>query len=225
MPTTSVENYLKAMYHLQSSGERVKTKALADALEVSHASVTSMMQSLAGENLVEYRRYKGAVLTTEGRATALNVIRKHRLIEMFLVETLDYTWDQVHHEAENLEHSVSDELAQRIDDYLGNPQFDPHGDPIPTADGEIVHRESHPLNESMEGDRVLFTRVLDQNPELLRKLSGLGLAPGIALEVLEVQPYDGLMSIEIDGDSEPKTISRLVATRLLVMEAHDEEDE
>ncbi len=218
MPTISVENYLKAMFHLQNEGGRVKTKALAEALEVSHASVTSMLQSLAGEDLVEYQRYKGALLTSSGRSTALNVIRKHRLIEMFLVQTLNYTWDEVHHEAENLEHSVSDELAQRIDDFLGNPQFDPHGDPIPTADGEIFYRETHPLSDTAAGECVQFTRVLDQNPELLRRLSGLGLAPGKSLEVLSVEPYDGLMTVRIEGDSESKTISQLVATRLMVME-------
>lgn len=215
MPTTSVENYLKAMYHLESSGDRVKTKALAEALDVSHASVSNMLQSLAGEDLVEYQRYKGALLTESGRATALNVIRKHRLIEMFLVETLGYTWDEVHHEAETLEHSVSDQLAQRIDDFLGNPQFDPHGDPIPTADGQIHHLEAHPLAETQPGRTVLFTRVLDQNPQLLRYLSGLGLSPGTRLEVVGVEDYDGLMTVEIEGAA-ATTLSRTVSTRLLV---------
>lgn len=218
MPTTSVENYLKAMYHLQGAGDRVKTKALAEALDVSHASVSNMLQSLAGEDLVDYQRYKGAVLTDEGRATALNVIRKHRLIEMFLVETLSYTWDEVHHEAENLEHSVSDQLAQRIDDFLGNPQFDPHGDPIPTADGKIHHLEAHPLAETSPGEDVIFTRVLDQNPQLLRYLSGLGLSPGTRLQVLSVEAYDGLMDVQIDG-GEGATLSRTVASRLLVTES------
>lgn len=219
MPTISVENYLKAMYHLQHRHGRVKTKQLADQLCVSLPSVTSMLQSMGSDALVEYQPYKGALLTTRGEKVALKVIRKHRLIEMFLVETLEFTWDEVHAEAELLEHAVSDKLAQRIDDFLGNPQFDPHGDPIPTADGEVVHRAVIPLHEAVPGMEVQIARVLDQQPDLLRHLTRIALVPGATLSVVEVLPFDGQMTVKVGEES--ATISRSLASRLLVTEAEE----
>jgi DtxR family Mn-dependent transcriptional regulator len=145
------------------------------------------------------------------------VIRKHRLIEIFLVETLDYEWDEVHAEAEQLEHSVSDKLAQRIDDFLGNPQFDPHGDPIPTADGQIIKRNSIPLNQAIPGQRVRIARVLDQQPDVLRHLTRQKLVPQTEIEVMEVLPFDGQMTVQV-GENDV-TISRTLASRLLVTPA------
>lgn len=217
MPTTSVENYLKAIYHLQTRHGKVKTKDIAARLDVSLPSVSSMLQSLAGEGLVQHKPYKGAKLTDDGVIAALQVIRKHRLIEMFLVETLGFSWDEVHAEAELLEHAVSDKLAQRVDDFLGNPQFDPHGDPIPTADGQVFHRDAIPLNEAQPPDKFRITRVLDQQPDVLRHLTKLGLTPNAGIEVLEVLPFDGQMTLRVD-DSEA-TISRTLASRLLVTPA------
>lgn len=217
MPTISVENYLKAIYHLQTRHGRVKTKAIATALDVSLPSVSSMLQSLAESGLVEHEPYRGATLSANGRKMALGVIRKHRLIEMFLVETLDYSWDEVHAEAEQLEHAISDQLAQRIDDFLGNPQFDPHGDPIPTADGEVFHRDAIPLNEAEPPNHFKLTRVLDQAPDVLRHLTKLGLTPETDIQVIDVLPFDGQMTLRIEENE--ATVSRTLASRLLVTPA------
>lgn len=216
MPSVSVENYLKAVYHLGTSGERVKTKALADHLDVSLPSVTSMVQTMATDDLVEYIPYRGVRLSKKGRISALKVIRKHRLVEMFLVETLGFTWDEVHAEAELLEHAITDLLAERIDKYLGFPRFDPHGDPIPTADGEIYHPESVALDGAAPGFHGKVVRVLDQNPEVLRHLTRLGLVPDADFRVLEVLDFDGQMKLEI-AEAEC-SVSRKLAARLLVME-------
>ena len=215
MPTPSVENYLKSIYHLQGQGDdRVKTKDLADELEVSHSSVTNMLKSLSEDGLVDYEPYRGARLTDAGIAAALKVIRNHRLIEIFLVKTLDFEWDEVHEEAERLEHAVSDKLAERIDRFLGRPKNDPHGDPIPTADGEIAHPDGVPLDEIDAGETVRIERVLDQDPEVLRYLDSIGLTPNTELHVDEVIPIDGQMSIALDQES--RTVSKALASRLLV---------
>ncbi|MEZ4460393.1 MAG: metal-dependent transcriptional regulator [bacterium] len=216
MTTVSVENYLKAIYHMEAQGIRATTKAIAEALQVSQPSVTSMLQTLAAEDFVTYQPYKGAHLRERGTLAALRVIRKHRLIEMFLVETLGYTWDEVHAEAENLEHAVSDILAERIDAFLDNPRFDPHGDPIPTADGEVHHRELIPLHETPPGLTVRLARVLDQNPDVLRHLAKIGLIPEAHVTVVDVLPFDGQMTLRIGADETP--VSRSLASRLLVSE-------
>lgn len=216
MPTISVENYLKAIYHLsqQAEDKRVKTKALADHLSLSLPSVTSMLKSLGDEGLVEYTRYKGASLTGRGRKEALNVIRKHRLVEVFLVTTLDYTWDEVHAEAERLEHAISDELAARMDHFLSYPRFDPHGDPIPDAHGQLPEREIIPLDQAPALVELRIDRVTDQDPELLRYLKRLGLVPMAKCTILEVVSYDGQVSLEVAAQE--VTISHAVASRLLV---------
>jgi DtxR family Mn-dependent transcriptional regulator len=216
MPSPSVENYLKAIYHLQGQGEdRVKTKDLADELDISHSSVTNMLKSLSRDGLVDYKPYKGARLSDQGVHAALKVIRNHRLIEIFLVKTLDYEWDEVHQEAERLEHAVSEKLADRIDDYLGRPKFDPHGDPIPTSAGEIDHPDGVPLDEIEAGRTVRIERVLDQDPEVLRYLDEIGLTPHTELDVEEVMPVGGQISISLPKD-EAKTVSQALASRLLV---------
>ena len=220
MPTVSVENYLKAIYHLEGQGdERVKTKQLADELDISHSSVTSMLKSLGRDGLVDYEPYKGARLTDEGVHSALKVIRNHRLIEIFLVKTLDFEWDEVHDEAERLEHSMSDKLADRIDEFLGRPKFDPHGDPIPTAEGEITDLDGVPLDEVDAGQRARIKRVLDQDPEVLRYLDSIGLTPNTEITIEEVVPIDGQMSIRV-GD-ETQSVSKTLASRLLVTDVTD----
>ena len=216
MPSISVENYLKAIYQLGASGQRVKTKELAEQLEISLPSVTSMLKSLGQEGLVDYRAYKGVRLTDEGRQIALSVIRNHRLIEAFLVRTLGYSWDEVHEEAERLEHAVSDRLVDRIDRFLSYPRFDPHGDPIPDATGEIIDRDTEPLSEIGAGSGVHLERVLDQTPEVLRHLDRLGLRPHADLEVVEVLAVDGQMTLRIERTGEEVSISRLLASRVLV---------
>jgi len=216
MPTVSVEDYLKSIYLLeQRTGTRVKTKAIADKLEISLPSVTSMLKSLADDGLVEYQKYKGVTLSESGRLVALKVVRKHRLIELFLVHTLEYTWDEVHQEAERLEHAISDELASRIEQFLSFPLFDPHGDPIPTADGQVAESGAVPISQAALGHPVRMTRVLDQSPELLRHLDRVGLVPGSVARVLEILSFDGQVIVSIEG-RDSVTLSREVASRILV---------
>ncbi len=215
MPTISVENYLKAIYSYQGEkGHRVKTKEIAEELNVSLPSVSGMIKSLAQDRLVDYEPYRGVILTEEGRRMALRVIRNHRLIEVFLVQTLGYPWDEVHAEAERLEHAVSDKLVERIDSFLGSPRFDPHGDPIPTASGELHRREMMNLNDAKEGMVLKVERVLDQTPEVLRYLDRIGLRPGASLEVKEILSFDGQMFLSVNGDE--VTISESLAGKMLV---------
>lgn len=216
MPTISVENYLKALYSLgQRTEGSVKTKAIAQKLEISLPSVTSMLQSLAEEGLVDYKRYHGATLTEAGEKLALAVIRKHRLVELFLVQTLEYTWDEVHAEAERLEHAISDELAARIERYLSFPQFDPHGDPIPNAHGELPSRDSTVLDAAPQKTPLTLLRVMDQDSELLRYLKRIGLTPRTSFEIEEVLPFDGQMFLKF-ADGRQASISRALASLLLV---------
>ncbi|RDV39252.1 metal-dependent transcriptional regulator [Bradymonadaceae bacterium TMQ3] len=217
MPTISVENYLKAVFHLQGdTDERVKTKALAEHLDISLPSVTGMLKSLADEGLVDYVPYRGALLSEAGRRMALRVIRNHRLIEVFLMKTLDYSWDEVHAEAERLEHAVSDTLVARIEQALGFPRFDPHGDPIPSADGEILRRDVMPLSAATAGMRVRVERVLDQTPEVLRYLDRIGLRPGGLVYVREVLSFDGQMFLTLNN--EDVSVSESLAAKMLVTE-------
>ncbi len=216
MPTISVENYLKAIYKLeQRRADRVKTKEIAEALEISLPSVTSMLKSLAQDDLVDYQKYKGVTLTSVGNKAALKVIRKHRLVELFLVKTLEYTWDEVHAEAERLEHAISDDLAARMERFLAFPRFDPHGDPIPTADGEIVESTAIPLDQAEAGDRITMERVLDQDPEVLRYLQRIEWIPGRAGTVEEVLSFDGQMFLDLD-ETGRVSLSRSLASRILV---------
>jgi DtxR family transcriptional regulator, Mn-dependent transcriptional regulator len=218
MPTVSVENYLKAIYHLQSDVERVKTKAIALRLAVTLPSVTNMVQALAQDSLIDYQPYRGVRLTEAGHTAALRVIRKHRLIEMFLVETLGFSWDEVHAEAEALEHAASDKLAAKIDEFLGFPKFDPHGDPIPSADGVVDQRETISLADVAGGNTIRILRVLDQSPTVLRYLSETGLIPNSVVEVVAVLPFDGQMTIRLQGRE--VSISRTLANRLRVVLEH-----
>ncbi len=217
MPTTSVENYLKAIYSRQGGEERrVKTKEIAEELDISLPSVSGMVKSLAEEGLVDYEPYRGVRLTEEGQKAALRVIRNHRLIEVFLVQTLGYSWDEVHSEAERLEHAVSDKLVGRIDAYLSFPRFDPHGDPIPTAEGEVHHRDVICLRDAEAGMDLRVERVMDQTPEVLRYLDRIGLRPGSTLHVDEVLSFDGQMFLRAGGQE--VTISDRLAGKMLVTE-------
>jgi DtxR family Mn-dependent transcriptional regulator len=219
MPTISVEDYIKTIYHLaQRSPGSVKTKEIADALGVALPSVTSMLKSLAGSALITYQPYHGAQLTEAGRRLALNVVRKHRLVEVFLVNTLGYTWDEVHEEAERLEHAMSDELAARIDRYLSYPRFDPHGDPIPDADGQLRDADAVPtlaLSAAPLHVALRVERVLDQDPELLRYLDRVGLVPGARCSVQEVLSFDGMIFL-IVAPQDRVSITHALASRLLV---------
>ncbi|HEX6104141.1 MAG TPA: metal-dependent transcriptional regulator [Gemmatimonadales bacterium] len=197
--TRSVEDYLKAIYRLSPEGRPAATSDIANLLELSPASVSGMVKRLSEQGLLEHVPYKGVQLTDEGRRAALRMVRRHRLIEAYLVATLGYTWDTVHEEAERLEHAVSDTLVERMAAVLGHPTVDPHGDPIPAADGSIEEPECVPLTEVAPGRTVELRRVDESQPERLRYIASVGLIPGAAVTVLERQPFDGPITIQASG--------------------------
>lgn len=227
--TLTEENYLKAVLQIsiKRKTEWVSTGQLATRLDVSPGTVTSMLQSLAKEKtteegtrppLVDYKPRGGVRLTEEGRQVALRMLRRHRLIELFLVKTLNLTWDRVHEEAENMEHAVSDFLIDRIDEYLDLPAIDPHGDPIPTAEGKmrVDRKAAVPLTECDPGTRVKLVHVVNQGADFLRYLSESGLEIGTLGVVQENNPEAGVVTTLIEGNS--VTMSRSVAESLLVEE-------
>jgi DtxR family transcriptional regulator, Mn-dependent transcriptional regulator len=189
----AVEDYCKAIFALESrSGEEpVATNPLAERLGLTPGSVSAMLKRLGELGLIEHHPYRGVRLTEAGRKVALEVIRHHRLLELFLAESLQMPWDRVHAEAEVLEHVISEELEQLIAEQLGHPTIDPHGDPIPSAELELHEQETLPLEQLQEGDRGVFVRVSDADPEMLRYLSTRGIAPGDQLLVRERQPFGG----------------------------------
>lgn len=218
MASLTVENYLKAALQIaiRDSVEWISTGQLATALQVSPGTVTSMLKTLADSGLAEYRPYEGARLTREGRSLALRMLRRHRLLELFLVKTLDLSWDQVHEEAENMEHAVSDMLIDRIDQFLGHPAADPHGDPIPAADGEMRTDGSGcvPLSSVEPGEAVSVARVTNQDPEFLRFLSDSGLTIGAAGRVAQNSAKAGIVATEFAGRT--VTLGHPAARQVLV---------
>jgi DtxR family Mn-dependent transcriptional regulator len=205
MPSLTVENYLKSiLQHCIAGGvDSISTGELAMALQVSPGTVTSMLKTLADSGLAVYKPYEGASLTDAGHRLALRMLRRHRLIELFLVRTLNLTWDQVHEEAENMEHAMSDVLIDRIDDFLGHPATDPHGDPIPTADGQMPSdtRSGVRLSQCGAGARVKVLRVLNQQPDFLRYLSDNGLALEVEATVESNSREAGVVTLRIGGRS------------------------
>jgi DtxR family transcriptional regulator, Mn-dependent transcriptional regulator len=198
------ENYAKALYELQARGGRaVGTKAVAERLGVTAASASGMLKRLADEGVVEYAPYHGARLTPGGERIALEVIRHHRLIELFLAEVLDMPWDQVHPEAEVLEHHISEELEELIAAKLGQPVRDPHGDPIADRDLEIMADDSVPLTDLEPGDRGVFARISDSDASMLRYLAEREIQPGDRLAVRSQEPFGGPLLVEIAGRTHP----------------------
>lgn len=193
----AVEDYVKAIYLLEQREGKVTTKALAVALDVAAPSVTAMIKRLHAMRLVRHTRYRGVAFTPSGRRMALEVIRHHRLLELYLVEALGLPWDQVHEEAERLEHVISEELEERIAERLGHPVADPHGDPIPTKGGEVDQSAYLPLSELNPGTAAVIKRVADQAPAKLRYLGDLGLFPEVRVTLLEKAPFGGPMSLEV----------------------------
>ena len=189
--SAAVENYAKAIYALQQRSETVTTNAIAERLGVTAASASGMIKKLDSLGLVSHVPYKGVELTEDGERLALEVIRHHRLLELYLAESLDVPWDRVHAEAEVLEHVLSEELEELIAAKLGHPTVDPHGDPIPTADLVIDERPTSSLAELNPGARATFVRISDSDPEMLRYLAERGIAPGDDFEVIDKQPFDG----------------------------------
>lgn len=197
--TISIQDYLKNIYELTESGENASTNALARKLNVSAPSVTGMIQKLASSKpaLVEYQKHQGVTLTKEGRKAALEVIRHHRLLEAWLVQTLGYSWAEVHEEAERLEHVISEDFERRIAAAMGNPIRDPHGEPIPTADLIMPLDESTPLSSLRPQQVARVKRVRSSDKALLRYLDELGLVPGARMEVKEYSPFDHNLTIKV----------------------------
>jgi DtxR family transcriptional regulator, Mn-dependent transcriptional regulator len=218
-PSEAVENYAKAIYSLQNrTGEPVATNDLADRLQVTPASASGMIKKLADQGLVEHVPYRGVQLTHDGEQVALEVLRHHRLLELYLVEQLGVPWDRVHEEAEALEHVISEDLEARIAAKLGNPTHDPHGDPIPNAKLQIDESSTRSLADLEPGDRGRFVRVSDSDPAMLRYLSERGVALGDALEVLDRQPFGGPLTVRF-GDTLQVLGGALAAAMRVELEA------
>lgn len=211
----AIEDYLKTIYILVQAESPVSTSRIAESRQVKPASATSMIQRLAKLNLVNYEKHYGVTLTEAGEKLALEVIRHHRLIELYLIEALGFTWDEVHEQADILEHVISEKLEERIAHALNHPKFDPHGDPIPTKEGKMAQVETRPLLSIKPGDIVCIKRILDDsNSELLRYLAELGLVPGVNARVLEIAPFQGPLTIEVNGQK--CIIGQNVAAAILV---------
>lgn len=198
----SVEDYLKAIFVLQTEGQTASTTNIANALEVSSASVTNMLKKLAKMNLLEHESYKGAKLTGSGRKIALEILRHHRLLELYLKEVMGYSWDEVHDEAEKLEHHISEQFEERIAELLNHPTHDPHGDPIPSKDGIMPNMAQLSIADAEVDKEYLIGRVKDQDPELLRYLESMGIIPGVKIKVLEVAPFQGPIKILMEEEKE-----------------------
>jgi DtxR family Mn-dependent transcriptional regulator len=199
MPTPTTEDYIKNIYTLQPDGGAVTTSALAEALQLADASVTIKMKSMAAHRLVRYRRYRGVELTPGGKRMALKILRRHRLWEMYLVRFLGFSWDEIHHEAERLEHATSEALERRLDALLGFPRFDPHGAPIPDAGGGVVRPSVRPLTACEPGESLRVCSVRDESPPILKHVARLGLGPGSRLTVLGKEGSGGSMAVNIAG--------------------------
>ncbi|MHB9286046.1 metal-dependent transcriptional regulator [Halobacteriales archaeon Cl-PHB] len=228
MLSAKMEDYIKTIYELQRQGEGpVSTSAVAETLGVTAPTATSMMETLAERGLVDREKYKGATLTTEGETVALEVLRHHRLLETYLAEHLGYDWTEVHDEADRLEHHISEEFEQRVADVLGDPEVDPHGDPIPNDALEPVEEPvGSMLGAHEEGDVVVVQRVRDRDPEELRYLNDVGITPGTELRIDEVAPI-GMVTLRLaDGEtvSVPEEVADAIRVRAVENDAADEAD-
>lgn len=195
----AMQDYLKEIFHLSQSGGVVTTAALAARLGVAPPSVTNMVKRLAELGMVDHSPYRGIELTPTGRRVAVEVVRHHRLIELYLTEFLDLPWDKVHDEAERLEHVISEDIESRMAEKLGQPDFDPHGDPIPTFEGAIQEQPTLALWEVPPGAEAVVARVSDRDSELLAYLSEIGLIPGSDVDVVDMSPYAGTQTIRVQG--------------------------
>jgi DtxR family transcriptional regulator, Mn-dependent transcriptional regulator len=211
------ENYLKAIYHLSAGGTKtVLTNELAEAMSTKAASVTDMVKKLSVKDLVSYEKYYGVKVTTKGKASALSVIRKHRLWETFLVRKLGFAWDEVHEVAEQLEHIQSTHLIDKLDEFLGFPKTDPHGDPIPDGKGRVKIQPQIELSEIKAGYQGVIACVRDSDSNLLRYLDKIGARPGVRIKVMVKEDYDDSMEVMVDGKK--VFISKEVSKQILVTE-------
>jgi DtxR family Mn-dependent transcriptional regulator len=197
--TRSQQDYLKALYQLHGDQRPVPTRELAQRLGISSPSVSEMVTRLTAQGLVEHDRYRGQQLTREGRKVALELVRHHRLLEMFLVQVLGYSWDEVHEEAERLEHVISERMEQRIFELLGRPELDPHGHAIPTLGGKVRSLSDRALSDSRVGERVIVQGVSDEDPGRLRELERRGLLPGTRIEIVAESKFEGPIAVRIKG--------------------------
>ena len=214
MLSHAAEDYLKSIYKLQEKEGKVSTGILAEYLDVKPASATGMIKKLKSMNLVRHERYQGVTLTKAGKAIALEIIRHHRLLELYLYKALGVPWDGVHDEAEKLEHVISEEVEARMDEILGYPTEDPHGSPIPDKNGVLPETSSIPMTELQDGQSCVVAEVSDNDSALLRHLGSFNLYPGTAFRVIEVAPFDGPFTIDIAGQQ--AVIGREVAKNIYV---------
>jgi DtxR family Mn-dependent transcriptional regulator len=214
MASEQIENYIKNIYKLSTRERKVTTSSLSDKLQISPASVSEMIKKLAEEGTLTHTPYKGVELTDEGKQLALRIIRKHRLWEMFLVEVLHFKWDEIDDEAERFEHIMSDKMEAKIDHVLGHPLIDPHGDPIPTKEGNIICSMSYPLSDAHEGAAVRVLRVSDSNSEMLQYVSSIGITLNKQIAIRQKMKFDNSLLVKI-GDKEIN-ISSTIASNIFV---------
>jgi DtxR family transcriptional regulator, Mn-dependent transcriptional regulator len=214
MNTFTEENYLKAIYHLSLQSDSVSTNQIAASLNTKAASVTDMLKKLADKELINYAKYQGVSLTASGEKIAVNIIRKHRLWEYFLVEKLNFKWDEVHDVAEQLEHIASKELVDRLDNFMDNPKYDPHGDPIPDSNGKFKVHELKPVSTLVVNENGIVSGVRDHSAAFLQYLEKMQLTIGKKIKVTEINVYDH--SVILVADDKKIQISREVANNLLI---------
>ncbi len=215
MRSPSIEDYLKALYKLEDeAGAPVSTGALAEAMDVSSASASNMIKRLDDLDFLTYEAYEGATLTDPGRTVALEVLRHHRLLELYLKEVMGFSWDQIHEEAEILEHHISERFEDRIEEMLDHPERDPHGHPIPARDGSVDVLPTRSLADLHEDDTASIDHVADEDGDLLDLLEQRGLLPGATVEVVDTRPIDGLLVVAVDGTEQ--LIGRPVAKKVVV---------
>lgn len=211
----AIEDYLKTIYELAEEQSPVSTTRVAEARAVKASSATNMMQKLARLGLVDYEKHRGVTPTAEGQTIALETIRHHRLVELYLTRELGYGWDEVHEEAELLEHVLSHKMAERMAAVLGEPAFDPHGDPIPARDGSLTDQPTRPMSDLQHGTVATVSRVADDtNAELLRYLDNLGIRPGTQITLLDSAPFEGPLTVEVGR--EQKIVGRRAADSIYV---------
>ena len=217
MITNAIQDYVKAIYKLSANDENVTTNSIADRLHVSQASVTGMIKKLHEIKLIRHKPYQGVELTEGGKKVALEIIRHHRLIELYLAEAMGYSWDQVHEEAEKLEHVISEQFEEKMAQFLGDPTVDPHGAPIPTKEGTVEERDLKPLTLSEAGQKVRVKQVSDKDPDMLRYLGKLGIYPGVIVDVVEKVPFEGPILVQV-GKSQHH-LGQLLTDKILVSAA------
>ena len=217
MPSSSKEDYLKYIYHIQSADKKVNTSSLAGTLNISPASVSEMITKLSKMGWITNTPYKGFQLTKEGEKISLSLIRKHRLLEVFLHQHLNYEWDEVHEEAEQLEHVCSDNFINKLEEYLGFPKVDPHGDAIPDKNGKIIESKNFSLAEGKAGDDYIITKVDDTSDEILKYLSKIGIRLNTKIHINEKLGFDGSVLISIENKKQ--LLSRIMVEHIFVTES------